>query len=123
MVDVPLADEPLHRFTYVVRIDPVELQAPRRFIFSELGEHQGLRPAFDQGAGSDHLAHVEARAEAPTQGAKRPIRDTGHRREHHRRPNRERPDLHRRELAGLRQGDIAIELAFVDRIHRRIHPS
>ena len=53
------ANQPGDGLAYVVRVHAVELQAAGALVWTEAGELERLRVAFDEGARGDHLAHVQ----------------------------------------------------------------
>ena len=66
-----------------LRVDAVELDGPERLALVVLDEPHGLRRAFDERTGGDHLADVEAGTVFAAQATKRRVCDARHRRKYH----------------------------------------
>src|SRR5690606_38144341 len=102
---------------HVVRVDAVELEAPRRLVGAEVGELERLLAALGERPRRDHLTHVEPGAEAFAQLAEWPVGDAGHRGEDDRRRDAELSEAHLRELPGACRRHVAVDLALVDLLH------
>ena len=93
VVYADLVDHPPHRRTHDVRVDAVQLHAADRLVVVEPDHVSGRPVPFDQRAGRDHLADVEAGAVRTAQSAESSVGHPRHRREDDGRLDRERPDL------------------------------
>ncbi len=84
VVDADLVDQAADGQAHDRRVDTGQLHTADGLVLTERGHPHGLGVAFDQGAGGDHLAHVQARPVAPAQGAEGTVGDPGHRGQYHR---------------------------------------
>src|SRR5690606_9747296 len=92
----------------------VELEAAGPLVGAEVGEALGLGDALDEGPRRDHLADVEAGAEAGAQAPEGPVRDAGHGREDDGDARLERADARRVEILRAREGQVGVARALVD---------
>src|SRR6202044_1131307 len=69
VVDPDVVDQPPHCPTHDHGVDAVELDAPAGLVVAEGDHAEGLGVPFHQGAGRDHLAHVQPGAIATAQPA------------------------------------------------------
>src|SRR5699024_2048589 len=87
-----LLDEHPHGLAHGDRVDAVELDGARGLIGLVVDDAHGLRAAFDQGTGGDHLGHIEPGSVFAAQATERGVRDPGHGGEHDRGGQLDRPD-------------------------------
>ena len=92
VVGAVLVDEHAHRVLDGRRVDAVELDRARRLGLVVRDEAHRRGVALDEGAGRDHLAHVQPGAVFAAEPAEGGVRDARHRREHDRRIELDGPD-------------------------------
>ncbi len=95
VVHAHLIDEVAHGRAERARISAVELHRPGGFGAVEAEHGQSALVALHEGAGRDHLGHVEPGPEPRADPPERSVGHTGHRSQHHRGIDGERPDVQR----------------------------